>query len=44
MVRPCTLLISELISVRFEGDEVFRVRLRIVRRDKDLGRVNIVNC
>ena len=31
-------------SVRFEGDEVFGVRLCIVIRDKDLGLVDIVNC
>jgi len=38
---PCMSLAA---SERFEGDEVFWVRLRIVIRDKDLGRVNIVNC
>jgi hypothetical protein len=30
--------------VRFEGDQVLGIRLRIVIHDKDLGLAHVVNC
>jgi hypothetical protein len=30
--------------VRFEGDQVLGIRLRIVIGDKDLGVAHVVNC